>query len=47
MEGVRGLEGDDSVEDGFEAGLSIGAKADRGMSGDSEITGGEGMGKRH
>lgn len=46
-DGVRGLEGDDSVEEGLDAGLSIGENADRGMSGERDVTGGEGIGKRH
>ena len=34
------------MDEGFEAGLSMGENADSGMSGDSDVTGGEGNGKR-
>lgn len=44
---MSGLAGEESVEEGLEAGLSMGEKADNGMSGDSDVTGGEGMGNRH
>jgi len=45
--GVRGLLGDDSVDEGVDAGLSMGENADRGISGDRQVTGGDGMGNRH
>lgn len=41
------MAGDDSFEDGLEAGLSMGEKADNGISGERDVTGGEGKGKRH
>lgn len=44
---MSGFAGDESVDEGFEAGLSIGENAERGISGDKEVMGGEGMGNRH